>query len=97
MVNARFKGSRSLRETRETIKNETIVRNKTNLSVKNILNKEKKNRLIIISITIIIKRLEGVVKKANKKIKPKISNKKNIFFPNLPVASLIGFNYNGKL
>lgn len=97
MINIKFKGSKSLRAKREVIKNKGIIRKKAILLVKNILNTKKKNKLITIFIIIIIRRLEGVVTKANKIIKPKISSKKISFFGKISLASLIGFNYNGKL
>ena len=44
-----------------------------------------------------IKRFEGAVEIAKTTINPRINDKKISFFPNLPVASIIGFNYNRKL
>lgn len=97
MINIKFKGSKSLRDKRVIIKNKGKVKKKAILLIKNILNRNRKNKLIIIFIIIIIRRLEGVVRKAKEIIKPKINSKKTSFFPNLPVASLISFYYNRKL
>ena len=84
-------------DKREIKKNTSKVKKKAILSIKKILKRKKKNKLINKFITAITNRLEGAVKKAKKKIKPKIKNRKNSFFPNLPVASPIDFNYNRKL
>ena len=55
-------------------------------------------RLVIESVPVpdFISNKESV-DKAKEIIRHNISNKKISFFPNLPVASLIGFNYNRKL
>jgi hypothetical protein len=97
ITNIKFKGLKSLKIKREIIKKKDKVKEKAILILKNILNKKKKNKLIITCIVMIIKRLEGVVRKVNKIIELTINNKKAIFFPNLSLASLICFYYNEKL
>ncbi|KKP60239.1 MAG: hypothetical protein UR54_C0016G0004 [Candidatus Roizmanbacteria bacterium GW2011_GWA2_34_18] len=97
MAIIRFKGSKSLRARKKTIKNIGKVKAKAILIVKNILNIKKKNKLIITFINIIIKKLEGVTKKAKEIITPKIISKKISFFGKTSLASLISFYYNRKL
>lgn len=96
-TNIRFKGSNNLRDKRITIKNVGKVRKNAAFLFRNILNRKKKNKLTIIFIIMIVRRLEGVVKKAKVTIELKIINKKISFFPILSLASLISFYYNWKL
>lgn len=79
------------------IKNTGKAAVKASLFVKNILSNKKKKRLITIFINMITGKVEGGTKNDKVTIKIKIDNKKISFFPNLPVACIIHFNYNRKL
>lgn len=52
---------------------------------------------MMIFINIITERLKGGIKNDKAAITTIIDSKKINFFPNLPVATIIDFNYNGKL
>ena len=97
MTKIRFNGSNCLSDKRVTIKNTGKAAVKASLFVKNILSKKKKKRLMIVFINIIIGRVEGGIRNDKVTTKTKIDNKKISFFPNLPVACIIDFNYNRKL
>jgi hypothetical protein len=97
MIKIRFSGSNNLRDKRVTIKNTGKVIVKASLFVKNILNRKKKKELTIIFIIIIIIKLEGGVVKVKIMINPIKNNKKISFFGKISLASLMNFNYNGKL
>ena len=80
-----------------TIKNIGIVKETASFLLKKILNKKKKKIVINIFIIPITKIFDGGVKKAKSTIKP-INKHKNIsFLPYFSLASIIDFNYNGKL
>lgn len=94
IVSKKFNGSKSFNDKRIDIRNTGKVNETANLVTKNNLKRSKKKQPIKTHIIIIRKGFDGGKKKAKEAITARISNKNTNFFPNLPVASAIGINYN---
>jgi hypothetical protein len=92
-----FKGSKSLTDKSERIKNTGKLKENASFLFKKTLNRKKKKIAINIFIIPITKILDGGIKKEKEAIKP-INKHKNIsFLPYFSLASIINFNYNRKL
>ncbi|VVA44081.1 conserved hypothetical protein [Candidatus Roizmanbacteria bacterium] len=94
IINIKFKMSKSLRESKVIIKNIGKVSVNVNFLFRNILSIKKKKELTNIFIINIMAKFVGGKIKEKVVIINKINSGNTNFFQNLPVASLIGFNYN---
>ena len=81
-------------ESNVIIKNIGKVIMRASCFVRNILNKKKKKALTSIFIINIMPKFMGGKKMAKEAINPRIKIRNINFFPNLPVACIMTFNYN---